>query len=146
MSKRKERKFYSLVDVGLNKKGINYNSDECSTIFNRSDSRICEEITVSHRLESFQENDGTLQNPKSVQFKFIIGKDAQESGIIEDFTIVVQGKKERLIIELDEVHPRELFWLGKLFTDVAEYFSVNEDSEIKQNHYECNELRKKHDI
>ncbi len=118
----------NLINGKVKEEGI----DEC-VIFNRSGVFAFEKHTVSAGLKSFQTSKGVVTSPGYIRFEYTLDQDPDSSGLAEDFKIIVPVKNgDNLTIDLDEVKPEQLFWLGKLFMDTAEYLGTTEKTVIKE--------------
>jgi hypothetical protein len=101
--------------------------------FNRGGIYCFNDFTnVSFWLEPFQNSPNGrkgLTEPERVRFQFNVDEEQ-----VRDFQIKIEGfDGVSQIFELDEVDPEQLFWIGKLFTDVAKHCGVDMKQQIKLN-------------
>jgi len=118
----------NLIDGPIKDEGI----DECA-IFNNSGVFVYGKHIVSAGLKSFQESKGVVSNPGYLRFEYVLNEDPESSALAEDFRVIVPVKNgDNLTIDLEDIEPEQLFWLGKLFMDTAKYLGTTEKTILEE--------------
>lgn len=72
--------------------------------------------------------------PARLNFSFIVDKDPDTSGVVDDFQVQIKSfDGYSQIFKLGEIEPEELFWIGKLLLKVAKHYGITMKQQIKEN-------------
>jgi hypothetical protein len=113
-------------------------SEVHNTTFNRSGIYDNNRVTyVAFWIDAFQSHANGRKGfgePQRIHISFHVDQDPSMSGTIQNFQVRAETfDRQSMIMDLGEVDPTQLFWIGRLFLKVAKHYEICLKQQIEAN-------------